>query len=503
MNQLSNRLVLAFIGVLLLGNAEVSFGQSISDCEGAITLCGDLYQETEASFNTGDEYEYTGICNQNLEQSSVWYTFTVQEDGLLSFIIDPLNPMDDYDWGLFDITSGGCEGIGSQLLSPEVGCNSYGVAPPEPNGATGISTANGGTGSSNGPGNFNGPPFNADLPVEAGETYALVVMNWTNSLEGYAIDFGQSTASLYDEAAPYIDSVDVVNCENTTLLVYLSEFVDYLTVTPEDFELIGPTGLVHEFWSVNGVSTVNGFNQVLELNIDDPIEISGMYELHITDEAASISDACGNLGAGFIGVELTVLEPPLGWDAIEVLVCPDDAANLSVNSVVQQPENTPYTYAWAWDMAGAPVVGTGPGLESLGDGYYEVVMTTSPACFSATGAFQVVTEECSLTIPNVITPLNGDAVNNAFLVDGLDAYPGSSIRIYNRWGDLLFSSNDFGATAGWDPSAEEAAEGTYYYELSILRGQDELSVITLQGETLYPPNGDPVLTLTGSFSLLR
>ena len=115
----------------------------------------------------------------------------------------------------------------------------------------------------------------------------------------------------------------------------------------------------------------------------------------------------------------------------------------------------------------------------------------------------MVTEECSLTIPNVITPLNGDAVNNAFLVDGLDAYPGSSIRIYDRWGDLLFSSNDFGATAGWDPSTEEAAEGTYYYELSILRGQDELSVITLEGETLYPPNGDPVLTLTGSFSLLR
>ena len=106
MNQWYNRLVLAFIGALLLMNPQVSFGQSISDCEGAITLCGDFYTETEASFNTGAVYEYTGICNQSLEQSSVWYTFTVQADGLLSFIIDPLNPMDDYDWGLFDITSG-------------------------------------------------------------------------------------------------------------------------------------------------------------------------------------------------------------------------------------------------------------------------------------------------------------------------------------------------------------------------------------------------------------
>ena len=90
--------------------------QSISDCEGAITLCGDLYTETDASFNSGAIQEFTGICNQNLEQSSVWYSFTVQEDGLLSFILDPLNPMDDYDWGLFDITTGGCEGIGTALL---------------------------------------------------------------------------------------------------------------------------------------------------------------------------------------------------------------------------------------------------------------------------------------------------------------------------------------------------------------------------------------------------
>ena len=116
-NQWYNRLMLAFNGLLLLLNPQVSY-QSISDCEGAITLCGDFYTETDASFNTGAVYEYTGICNQSLEQSSVWYTFTVQADGLLSFIIDPLNPMDDYDWGLFDITSGGCEGISSQLLSP-------------------------------------------------------------------------------------------------------------------------------------------------------------------------------------------------------------------------------------------------------------------------------------------------------------------------------------------------------------------------------------------------
>ncbi len=500
MNQTDRIFLLGFMAGCSLSLARA---QSISDCEGAITLCGDLYTETDASFNSGAIQEFTGICNQNLEQSSVWYSFTVQEDGLLSFILDPLNPMDDYDWGLFDITTGGCEGIGTAFYSPEVGCNSYGVAPPEPNGATGISTTNGGTGSSNGPGNFNGPPFNADLPVQAGETYALVVMNWTNSLEGYEIDFGQSTASLYDDSPPLIDSVQVVDCELTSFDVFLDEYVNFLTVTAEDFELVGPTGSVFSFSSVVGLAGVNGYNERLRLTLDGAIDMSGSYTLHITDAAGSIADACGNLGEGFAEVVLTVLDPPLGWDELEVLLCPDDAASLSVNSVVQQPENTAYTYIWAYDLAGAPTIGTGPGIETMGDGVYDVTISTSPPCYSASGSFHVITEECSLTIPNVITPANGDALNNAFLVDGLDQYPGSKVHIYNRWGEMVYTSENFGATAGWDPTSDQASEGTYYYILRILRGQDEVSVIDAAGETLYPADGNPYLELNGSFALMR
>jgi hypothetical protein len=40
-------------------------------------------------------------------------------------------------------------------------------------------------------------------------------------------------------------------------------------------------------------------------------------------------------------------------------------------------------------------------------------------------------------------------------------------------------------------------------EVSVLIALHIFSTITLEGETLYPPNADPVLTLTGSFSLLR
>ena len=584
-------------------------GQTTSDCSGAVVLCGDLYQEVNASLNTGDFYEFTGGCNANLEQSSVWYTFTVQADGLLSFVLDPLNPIDDYDWGLFNITAGGCDGIGSQLLSPEMGCNSYGVAAPEPNGATGISTANGGTGNSNGPGNLNGPAFNADLPVLAGEQYALVVMNWTNSLEGYTIDFGQSTASLYDEVPPQPDSlwVDCTlsefglrfdepvllssvqvedfeliapdasvhlftnataldesggmasmfsmniatpitasgtyglfltdasgsvedNCGNVgegfvsldlTLLeplqpdslwvdctlfqfgLRIDEPVLLSSVQVEDFELIAPDASAHLFTSVTALDESGGLASMFSMDIATPITASGTYMLFLTDVSGSVEGNCGNVGEGFVSLDLTLLEPPLSWDPKDLVVCPDANINMTVNTVVMQPSSTDYSYVWNFDDGTGEVMGNGAGLESSGDGTYTVEMATVPPCYEAFGSFVVYTEECALTIPNVITPANGDAINNAFLVDGLENWPGSSVRIFNRWGNLIYSSQDFGSTAGWDPKAEEASEGTYWYELRIKRGDEPISIVQESGEIQYPADGNPELVILGSFALFR
>ncbi|MBK7286451.1 MAG: hypothetical protein IPI95_04720 [Flavobacteriales bacterium] len=110
-------LCIAFSGTL--------FAQtSTSDCDGSIQLCGGVYTELSAPQGSGNVFEFTGICNQNAESASLWYTFTVQEAGDLSFVLDPANDADDYDWGLFNITDGGCAGINAQNgSSPEVECN--------------------------------------------------------------------------------------------------------------------------------------------------------------------------------------------------------------------------------------------------------------------------------------------------------------------------------------------------------------------------------------------
>ncbi len=257
-----------------------------SDCNSATQLCNDIYSETNASLTAGVP-EYVGSCNVN-EVSSMWYTFTIQTPGDMAFILNPNNNMDDYDWVLFNITDVGCAGIGNG--APEVSCNSYGSF--SSNGSTGISNANGGNGSSNGPGDLNGPPFNSNVNVSVGQTFALCVMNWSQSFDGYQINFSESTANLYDNANPEIVSV-TAQCNQTFFLVTMSEVVLANSVQLSDFVLTGPSGpLPITSFAMNNTTGANDDEIILNLPVSNIAE--GNYTLEITNTNGGVADACDN-----------------------------------------------------------------------------------------------------------------------------------------------------------------------------------------------------------------
>lgn len=257
-----------------------------SDCSSAIQLCNDVYAETNASLSAGAP-EYVGSCNFD-EVSSMWYTFTVQTPGDLAFVLNPNNDFDDYDWVLFDITTSGCAGIGSSAL--EVSCNSYGSF--GSNGSTGISNANGGSGTSNGPGDLNGPPFNSNVNAAVGQTFALCVMNWSQSFDGYEINFSESTAALYDNANPQIVSVES-ECNQNFFVVTMSEVIQSSSVSLSDFTLTGPVGpLPISSVEMNNPSNGNGDSFILNLPVSNIG--AGNYSLTIGNNNGGVTDACGN-----------------------------------------------------------------------------------------------------------------------------------------------------------------------------------------------------------------
>lgn len=75
-----------------------------------------------------------------------------------------------------------------------------------------------------------------------------------------------------------------------------------------------------------------------------------------------------------------------------------------------------------------------------------------------------VTPQQKLYIPNAFTP-NGDGINDAFGVKG-EGLRNFTMRIFDRWGEIIFESDN--PLHQWDGSykGRPVQEGTYVYQVS-------------------------------------
>jgi gliding motility-associated-like protein len=92
-------------------------------------------------------------------------------------------------------------------------------------------------------------------------------------------------------------------------------------------------------------------------------------------------------------------------------------------------------------------------------GIYHLLNTNSNGC---TDTLVITVVPAELVIPNIFTP-NGDGKNDVFEIKGLESYPGSQLFVYNRWGNEVYTSDNY--LNNWDGS--NLAEGTYYYLLDV------------------------------------
>jgi gliding motility-associated-like protein len=125
------------------------------------------------------------------------------------------------------------------------------------------------------------------------------------------------------------------------------------------------------------------------------------------------------------------------------------------NSVTLQASGAS-SYTWA-----SPPANTSSVVVTPLDNDTITVYGESQNCWD-TASFAIPVIICDLTIPNIITP-NNDSKNDYFFVDGIENFAVNNVKIFNRWGKLIYEKD--GYKNDWD--GEGCADATYYYVISV------------------------------------
>jgi len=97
-------------------------------------------------------------------------------------------------------------------------------------------------------------------------------------------------------------------------------------------------------------------------------------------------------------------------------------------------------------------------------GIYSVRVIATNGC-DATASIRIyILEKMPFSAMNVITP-NDDGYNDVWKVSNIDQYRPCKVRIFNRWGDELYSSGDYQNNWAGTYKGKKLPEGTYYYYL--------------------------------------
>ena len=262
---------------------------------------------------------------------------------------------------------------------------------------------------------------------------------------------GQDTLEIFYDAPPtaYVTGGGSI-CDDgeTTTEVYFN------------FDGLLPWDLTYTLTDTNGSVLYKTFN-----NIDtskDTISTldAGSYEIVL---AADVND-CIASDSGIANVIVNPLPTPFIIPS-EILIYDTDSIELEVGDY--------QWYAWLKEDEEYDTLFFPTYFVSDSGLYYVWVEDTNGCRNKSDLAVVQLQPHTDLFIPNSFTP-NGDEHNELFKVQGIhikDYY----IQIYNRWGELMFESNNI--KKSWDGIYNYALvpKGVYYYHIKVL-GEDNREV---------------------------
>lgn len=90
----------------------------------------------------------------------------------------------------------------------------------------------------------------------------------------------------------------------------------------------------------------------------------------------------------------------------------------------------------------------------------------------ATASVTVTVVGLDVMVPDAFSP-NGDGINDYFVIKGLETYPNNVLRVFNRWGNIVYQKKGYDSSWNGQNGGEglhigaDLPDGTYFYVLEL------------------------------------
>jgi len=489
-----------------------------SDCPKGVVLCDKSPFVVQNLTSIGDlKNEVDGTCVQE-EFASVWYRWTCKDPGTLTFTVSPTNEGDDLDFVVFRLPGGINDCKDKQWVRCMAAGETIGQSPQYNapcKGPTGLSLTATDVVEMPGCGGGNNN-YIAALNMQAGESYALMVNNYSKSGAGFEIEFGGTGTFEGPETDFIAEAVDAFECDKTIVFTDNSSsstdpIVNYLWnfgvgASPLSSNSFLPIPVIYESFGWKTVAlTVESSRGCLVTEIKDiyinpccqdtstlwveagatdlncfgipdgtisatgfsgaPAYAYSLDSIHFRpipyfsglwpgDYTVYIQDIKGCSNKDFVSID----QPP----PIFAYAPPDTVITLGYTIQLQGTyiSNNPVQFLWTTqngrfitESNAQQVV-----VQPIKDGYYYFTITEDAGCTHTDSVYIRVIKERPVYAPNVFTP-NNDGLNDKFsLKGGPAAELIDELKIFDRWGELMWEGNGLvfnDNRNGWDGKFKE------------------------------------------------
>jgi gliding motility-associated-like protein len=167
--------------------------------------------------------------------------------------------------------------------------------------------------------------------------------------------------------------------------------------------------------------------------------------------------------------------------AVPVIVHLQPVIDAGINYVVQQgtqltlraTANSPtLLFQWSPPVGLSDPTVLNPVLTAVQDQTYTL---TAIGDFGCRATDQMTVKILKLvTVPNVFSP-NGDGIHDVWNIPNLADYPGSTVEVFNRYGQQIFYSIGYNTPWNGTRNGQALPAGTYYYIVQLKNGFKPLS----------------------------